>query len=273
MAAKVSTPADASNDFSVGSVYCMVTGASQGIGRALAVEASKLFGPNSVMLLLARNEKELANTANMCESENVKVMYKPFDLSTASSEKMQDVIMQSIQGRKVTDFDVVLVFHNVGSLGNLSVETDKMENVQELESYFDLNVFNVIALNSQFLKVFQEVEDRIIIINITSLCAIKPMSGMAYYCSGKAAREMYFRVLAEEKKHIKVLNYSPGPVETSMIDYVLEEAVNDNLKQVFTAFKSQGTLLTPDVTAKKCLRILQKGVYTSGDHVDYFDDE
>lgn len=256
-----------------GATYCILSGASQGIGRAIAVEISKHLGPGSLMLLLARNKDELAKTAAQCESKNVKVVFESIDLSNASASNMIDVINRSLKGRKVTDFANAIIFHNVGSLGNLAVDTGRMEDVNELRGYFDLNVFNVISLNTQFLKVFEEVEDRLVIVNITSLCAIKPMSGMAYYCSGKAAREMYFKVLAEEKKHIKVLNYSPGPVETAMIDYVLAEAINENLRDVFTSFKNQNTLLKPDVTAKKCVRVLQMSKYSPGEHVDYFDDE
>ncbi|XP_063829662.1 sepiapterin reductase [Ostrinia nubilalis] len=256
-----------------GPTYCVVTGASQGIGRALAVEVSKLLGRKSVILLLARNKEELSITAGLCKADGVEVLYESVDLSKATNSEMTDILNKALKGRKVTDFATNLIFHNVGSLGNLAVETSRMENVEELRKYYDLNVFNVISLNTQFLKLFEEVEDRVIIVNITSLCAIKPMSGMAYYCSGKAAREMYFRVLAEEKKHVKVLNYSPGPVETAMIDFVLDEAVNDNLKDVFNSFKNQGTLLKPEVTAKKCMKVLRAGKFAPGEHVDYFDDE
>ncbi|XP_059054857.1 sepiapterin reductase [Achroia grisella] len=255
------------------STYCVLTGASQGIGRAIAVEVSKLLGPNSLMLLLARNKQELEKTASLCESNNVKVLFESVDLSQASNQEMKDILEKSLEGKNVADFALNLIFHNVGSLGNLAVETSRMENVDELREYYDLNVFKVISLNTQFLKIFKEVEDRIVIVNVTSLCAIKPMGGMAFYCSGKAAREMYFRVLAEEKKHVRVLNYSPGPVETAMIDYVLAEAVNDNLRDVFTTFKNQGTLLKPEITAKKCMKVLQSGKFTPGEHVDYFDDE
>nr|XP_026495690.1 sepiapterin reductase [Vanessa tameamea] len=256
-----------------GPSFCVVTGASQGIGRAIAVEISKHLGPQSLMLLLARKKQELAVTASLCESDKVKVLYNSVDLSTASEKEMNQILKQAIGGHEATDFSNCLIFHNVGSLGNLAVETSRMENIEEFRQYYDLNVFKVISLNTQFLKIFEEIEDRIIIVNITSLCAIKPMGGMAYYCSGKAAREMYFRVLAEEKKQIKILNYSPGPVETAMIDNVLEEAVNENLKDVFQSFKSQGTLIKPEITAKKCMKVLLSGKFAPGEHVDIFDVE
>lgn len=256
-----------------GPTFVVLTGASQGIGRAIAIEISKVLGPKSLMLLLARNKEELAKTTDQCKQANVTAIYESMDLSKASSKEMYDIIDHALKGHKVTDFATVMIFHNVGSLGNLAIPTECMEDVDEMRQYYDLNVFNVIKLNTQFLKVFKDVEDRVVIVNITSLCAIKAMSGMASYCSGKAAREMYFKVLAEEKKHIKVLNYSPGPVETSMIDYVLAETVNANLRDVFLSFKMQGTLLKPEVTAKKCLTVLQQGKFGPGDHVDYFDSE
>ncbi|CAB3230529.1 unnamed protein product [Arctia plantaginis] len=256
-----------------GPTFVVLTGASQGIGRAISIELSKVLGPKSLMLLLARSKDELAKTADQCKQDNVTTVYESMDLSKASAKDMFDVISRALKGRKVTDFATAMIFHNVGSLGNLAVPTERMEDVDEMRQYYDLNVFNVIKLNTQFLKVFKEVEERIVIVNITSLCAIKAMSGMASYCTGKAAREMYFKVLAEEKKHIKVLNYSPGPVETSMIDYVLAETVNTNLRDVFLSFKMQGTLLKPEVTAKKCLTVLQQGKFGPGDHVDYFDSE
>ena len=34
--------------------------------------------------------------------------------------------------------------------------------------------------------------------------------------SGKAARDMFFKVLAAEEKDISVLNYAPGPLDTHM---------------------------------------------------------
>ncbi|CAH2246195.1 sepiapterin reductase [Pararge aegeria] len=256
-----------------GPSFCVVTGASQGIGRAISIEIAKCFYPGSLMLLLARNYQELSITADSCESGNVKVIHKSVDLSTASEEDMMDILKNALAGYQINNFKRALIFHNVGSLGNLAIETSRMENVPEMRKYYDLNVFKVISLNTQFLKLFEDVVEQVVIVNITSLCAIKPMGGMAYYCSAKAAREMYFRVLAEEKKNIKVLNYSPGPVETAMIENVLEEAINKNLREVFTSFKNQGTLLKPEVTARKCVAVLLAAKFSPGEHVDYFDDE
>lgn len=253
--------------------YVVLTGASQGIGRSLAVEVAKLLGPNSLMVLLARNKDNLMQTASMCESKNVKVICTSIDLGKAQPFEMEAVLKRSLEGRNVADFYANIIFHNVGSLGNLTAKAGHLVDPQEIADYMTLNVTNVAILNSIYLDLFNDVEDRVNIVNITSLCAIKPMPGMVYYCSGKAAREMLFRVLAKERPNVRILNYSPGPVETAMIDCVILEAANDELRDVFTTFRTQGSLLTPEITSQKCMKVLLSGNYESGQHVDYFDDE
>lgn len=71
-----------------------------------------------------------------------------------------------------------------------------------------LNLYSVAVLTSAFLKLCNE--RKCCIVNISSLAAVKPFKGLAFYCIGKASREMYFKVLAEENPSLNVLTYSPG---------------------------------------------------------------
>ena len=45
-----------------------------------------------------------------------------------------------------------------------------------------------------FLEVAKGITDKIHIVNISSLAAISPIPSWGLYCSGKAARDMYFKV-------------------------------------------------------------------------------
>ena len=47
---------------------------------------------------------------------------------------------------------------------------------------------------------------------------------------GKAARDMYFRVMALEYPDVRVITYCPGFVNTEMLKYVVEECCDPNLK-------------------------------------------
>ncbi len=66
----------------------------------------------------------------------------------------------------------------------------------------------------------------LVIINISSLAGIQPFASCGIYSMGKAAREMFHKVLAEEHKvknsGVKVLNYAPGPLDTDMQKQIRE---------------------------------------------------
>lgn len=71
-----------------------------------------------------------------------------------------------------------------------------------------LNLYSVALLTSAFLQHFKEGER--CLLNITSLAASVAFKGMAFYCVGKASREMYFKALAVEDPSLNILSYSPG---------------------------------------------------------------
>lgn len=56
--------------------FCMITGASQGIGRTLAVAFSRLFAEGSTVVLLARTERGLEETKFLISEANSKVNVK-----------------------------------------------------------------------------------------------------------------------------------------------------------------------------------------------------
>ena len=65
------------------------------------------------------------------------------------------------------------------------------------------------VLTSSFLNVFKH-DDKTVIVNITSLAAIQVIKGLGIYGVGKAAREMYFKVLSSESADLRILSYAPG---------------------------------------------------------------
>lgn len=81
----------------------------------------------------------------------------------------------------------------------------------EVDSYLSLNVSSSLCLTARVLQAFpQRPGLRRTVVNVTSLCAVQPFRSWVLYCTGKAAREMMFRVLAEEEPDLRVLNYAPG---------------------------------------------------------------
>ncbi|XP_063978569.1 sepiapterin reductase-like [Diachasmimorpha longicaudata] len=251
-----------------GKVFLLITGASQGIGRQIAVTFSELLETGSRLLLLARSEHGLKETANQI-SKRVSVDFKSVDLALSTADKLSEIIKKSVNH---VQFDRIVVVHNVGSTGDLSKFTIDMNDYTEWRKYYDLNVFSPAILNSVVMKIFQDSPKmKKIVINITSFCALQPMKSVGYYCSGKAARQMYFKVFAEEFADVNVLNYSPGPVETEMLtNFVTNVADNDQRKKI-ADIRTKNEQLTTEETINRLVEVLRDQKYESGGFVDYYD--
>lgn len=250
--------------------YLLVSGASRGIGRTLAIETSRSLRSGSVVVLLARSLEGLEASKSEILSINgdLKVIVKSLDLTKPSVEEFDEIIASSFDNSVI--FDLVIAIHNVGTLGDITKWVKDISSYEELEPYFSVNVHAPTLLNNRFLKVVPSSTKKLIV-NITSKAAIAPFKSFGFYCMGKAAREMYFRILAEEEKEILVLNYSPGPVESDMTVYAQNSSVSNETSDMFKNLRTTGTILTTEQTTKRFLEVIAKGNYKSGDHVDYYD--
>lgn len=266
--------------------YCLITGASQGIGRQIAVTFAQKVAPGSTFLLLARNIDNLNETKKLMEevSNDINIFVHSFNFYEPIGIELHKIIYQSLDmfQKNTDEFELSIIVHNAGSLGDCSESTYDMRNIEKLNSYFMLNFFSVCILNAEFLKIF-DAEKRppnaleivptcdICIVNVTSLCAIKPFASMGYYCVGKASREMFFKVMAEENKKYLVLNYSPGPVLTNMTDDIINNINNDEMRSMFINMKKESTILTTEESVKKLVKVLDDRNFESGSRIDFYD--
>lgn len=256
--------------------YCIVTGASQGIGSHIAVELSKKFAPGSLIVLLARSMDGLKKTKLLISQANpeVSVLTYSVDLSNSVTNGLNSIIQNSLNdsGKQASSFSLSMIVHNAGSLGDVKEYCADMGDVKKITDYFSLNLFSVMCLNSAFLKTFTEdIVNKRLVINITSLCGLKPVKSLGYYCIGKASREMYFKVLAEEEPKLDVLNYSPGPVNTDMISELITDVRDQDVREMFLSMKESKSILSVDQTIGKLIRILDKADFKSGSRIDYFE--
>lgn len=98
-----------------------------------------------------------------------------------------------------------------GSLGDISKSFLDLTDPAEINTYFAFNITSALCLTTAALQAFgKRPGSSRTVVNISSLCALKPFKNWALYCSGKAARDMMFQVLALEEPDVRVLNYAPG---------------------------------------------------------------
>nr|XP_014126936.1 sepiapterin reductase [Zonotrichia albicollis] len=159
-----------------------------------------------------------------------------------------------------------------GSLGDISKSFLDLTDLEEINSYFSFNISSALCLTSTALRAFGARPGcSRTVVNISSLCALEPFPSWALYCSGKAARDMMFRVLALEEPGVRVLNYAPGPLDTDMQLLARSRTRDPGLRQRFQTLQEQGQLIPSSVSAQKLLQLLQEDSFPSGAHVDFFD--
>lgn len=252
-----------------GKTLIVITGASRGLGQAIAVQLAQKIGPQATLVLISRTLEDLKTTEKLCKEYPVQdVILAQVDLKEATKEVLENEVLKKIHEE---NFGSLVLVHNAGSLGNQGTKVTEFDNVQDMQEYYYLNVFSVMLLNSLLAKKCQNYKKKMVI-NISSLAALQPFETWGSYCSGKAARDSLFKVMAVEEPTWRVLNYAPGPLDTKMIAELLDDvSTNTNIRNAFEDMKSKKSLLTAEQSAQKLIIILDKNDFKSGDHIDYFD--
>ncbi|KAL0965517.1 hypothetical protein UPYG_G00282350 [Umbra pygmaea] len=258
----------------LGRALCIVTGASKGFGRTIAKEISLLLKPRSVLVLAARSCEKLQELKADLDSsgagrEGLVTCCVVADLAT--NEGVGSVI-SAAKEFSIKDMDNLILINNAASLGDVSRYTQSFTNMAEVDSYLSFNVSSALSLTASLLQAFPQQQGlRRCIVNVSSLCALKPFPSWVLYCTGKAAREMMFRVLAEEEPDIRVLSYSPGPMDTDMQIVARDTTADLTVKKSFVSLLNQGQLITCEASCAKLLKVLLEDSYLSGAHLDFYE--
>lgn len=251
----------------------IVTGASRGLGRCIANRFAEKLSSDCLIVLLARNRENLEETRSQILSHSPEKVVVPqvADLSELDVQNCEQMLENAQeQSSQKSAFEQAILVHNAGTLGDVSQLSAALKSASEIRKYFEINLCSTMYITSAFLSVFKGIESRFII-NISSLCARKPFKGFSLYCTGKAARDMFFSVVAEEEgESVTVLNYAPGPLHTDMLDEVLGAAVPE-VKEKFYDEEGKLRALTCDFSVSKLITVLESSGFKSGDHVDVFD--
>ncbi|XP_062334432.1 sepiapterin reductase-like [Osmerus eperlanus] len=262
------------NGKDLGRALCIITGASKGFGRTIAKEIPRFLKQRSVLVLAARSADHLRDVqAELAASEANKfgLVTRCVVADLAMKEGVESVISAA---KKVSseDMDHLILVNNAASLGNVSRYAQTFTNIAEVDSYLSFNISSALSLTAGVLQAFPKSPSlRRSVVNISSLCALQPFPSWVLYCTGKAARDMMFRVLAEEEPDLRVLNYAPGPLDTDMQVEARANTADSNVRQSFAVMHSQGQLLTCEESCAKLMKVLLEDNFPSGAHLDYYD--
>jgi short-subunit dehydrogenase len=182
----------------------LVTGASSGIGEALA---RQLAGRGYRVGLVARSEDKLRKLADEIGGD---AEVFTCDLGDASA---RDRLVQEVESRGLT---VEVLVNNAGfGVYKDFAESDREREIEQAR----VNVEAVVDLTHRFLPAMIE-RGRGAIINTSSTSAFQPIPGNAGYAAAKAYVLALSEALHEEtrKTGVTVTALCPGPVHTGFQD-------------------------------------------------------
>ncbi len=195
------------NPFSLKGKTILVTGASSGIGRGIAVACSKM---GATVILNGRNQMKLGATLSLLEPGEHKLIAA--DLTNSES------IIKMVS--ELPALDGVVHCAGIGQRVLCKVATE-----QDVDSVMDANFKGPVMLQTELLKQ-KKINKRASIIFVASLSIWSPSIGNAYYSASKGAIVSYANCLALElaPRSVRVNCISPAMVWT---DLVLQEGVDE----------------------------------------------
>ncbi len=224
----------------------LVTGASQGIGKAICLELLK--AGYSVIGLSRNIEKSVPELSQF--AAKAQVHYSGIQADMADMKSYQRVF----EYVKKTFGSLNLLVHNAG------VAPEERRDVLEmtLESYnrvMQINLTGPVFLTQKLFPLFAEGDKGSIVI-VSSISAEVASTNRAEYCISKAGLSMFSKILAVrfEKTNIGVFEIRPGIIETEMTKPNLEKYTN----LINNGLVPQGRIGQPEDVAK-ALRALVSG--------------
>jgi NAD(P)-dependent dehydrogenase (short-subunit alcohol dehydrogenase family) len=190
------------NPFSLEGKSILVTGASSGIGRGIAVACAQM---GAKVVLSGRNEDRLQETLSLLRGDGHIVLCG--DLNSEDSRK------------KIVD-QISALNGIVYCSGISQIQMAKFMDLPSLERVFQTNVLSPLMLNTLLLKK-KKIQKNASIVFISSISGVyRSQIGEGGYGATKAALAGYAKSLALElaAQGIRVNTIHPGVVETPLLE-------------------------------------------------------
>ncbi len=214
----------------------MITGASSGIGRAIALKYAK---KSYDLILVSRNLENLENLKKEILSfTNIKIKVLQLDVS-----KSADVI-EKINSLETYWKKIDILINSAG----LAIGMDKIyeNSIESYDNVIDVNVKGLLYISKAIIPLMLKNNLDGHIVNIGSTAGMAAYPGGGVYCATKSA----VKTLSDSMRidlidtPIRVTNIQPGMVETNFSNIRLGDA--EKAKQVYNGIEA----LTADDVAE-----------------------
>ena len=216
--------------FTLNEKLCLVTGATRGIGKAIA---SKLGQQGAIVIGTATSDAGADSITAYLQEQGI--TGRGMKLNVSDSDSIESV-MKAIAEEYGT---VSVLVNNAGiTRDNLMMRMKE----DEWDDTINTNLKSVYRLSKQVMRGMMKARSGRII-NITSVVGVSGNAGQANYAASKAGVIGFTKSLAQEiaSRGITVNAIAPGFIQTDMTD-----ALSDEQKEKMSANIPAGKLGQPD---------------------------
>ncbi len=221
----------------------MVTGASRGLGRALA---ERLAADGARVVLVARGETALAEAVGAIRARGGEA----YGLSADLGDKLAVYPLAGAAAELVGPLD--LLVHNASELGPTPLRPLLDTACEDLERVLAVNLIGPFRL-SKIVAGSMALRGRGTIVHVSSDAAVNAYPGWGAYGVSKAAFDHLARSFASElgAHGVRLFSVDPGEMDTAMHRAALPEA-------------DPSTLLDPRGVAERIVRMLRSDGVENG---------
>ena len=219
-----------------------ITGASSGIGEALAYALAK---KGARLILSSRRREELERVRTSCEGKEEHIQILPLDLGQKNSLRL-------ITEAAIQMFGHIDILINNGGISQRALAKDTAPEVDR--QLMEVNYFGTVELTKYLLPHFMERRSGHYVV-VTSLVGKFGTPYRSGYSASKHALHGFFDSLRAEvyKSNIKVTIVCPGFIKTNVSINALTEK-GEKLNQMDNA---QAKGMPAEVFARKMIRAIE----------------
>ena len=217
----------------------LITGASSGIGKAIALAFANVGIP---LVLVGRSEDKLSDVAQAAQAAGVDASYYCVDLSQIEH------VRASIQAILDSCGPVDLLVNNAG----MGYTGDLMDTpLADWQQVMNLNLTSVFQVVQAVLPGMRELGQGMVV-NIASIAGRQSFPGWGAYSVSKAGLIALSKTIAVEERSngIRVVTFCPGAVNTPIWD-------TDTVQADF----DRSGMLTPEAVAQTVLHTVSLPAY------------
>lgn len=190
-----------------------ITGASSGIGEALAHEYARRYRNKNVIIGLAARRSEHLQNLQKSLKEKFNVECVIYTLDVRDHHNLSAAAADFIQQHGAPD----VVIANAGvSSGTL---TEQQQDIAAFQAVMDINVLGLVHTFQPFISAMRDA-GKGHLVGIASVAGVRGLPGAGAYSASKAAAIAYLESLRVEMSHhnIAVTTIAPGYIRTPMTD-------------------------------------------------------